>query len=281
MTRLQGAAPQLAGSEPGAGNSRVHPRESNSTPSGRQPAPHLPAVSCFSGPRTLRLSVRPPSSPTQPLTRTLLKASGGVDDDIQEPVEPGRFIICARDQRGERPSSWEKQAGDRFCFKVTLVGAPRDCHLLSRGQGNVRSRNTPIVASVSGTLGSSWVHNMGKPGTEKRRDRFSGQERVGEHATWMGCVCLSVQSIPLCVAACARVCVTVNARCSTTTGGGGRGDGERGPEHRGSEERLGTWGQVIGLLNHPVAAAAWERPPLTRPVHIPERPTGPQQHTQP
>lgn len=133
------------------------------------------------------------------------KASGGVDDDIQEPVEPGRFIICARDQRGERPSSWEKQAGDRFCFKVTLMRAPRDCHLLSRGQGNVRSRNTPIVASVSGTLGSSWVHNMGKPGTEKRRDRFSGQDRVGEHAAWMGCVCLSVQSIPLCVAACARV----------------------------------------------------------------------------
>ena len=51
-------------------------------------------------------------------------SAGRVDDDIQEPVEPRRFVICARDQRGERPSSWEGQAGAGLCLFAVAISSP-------------------------------------------------------------------------------------------------------------------------------------------------------------
>lgn len=34
------------------------------------------------------------------LTGRLLEALGGVDDDVQEPIEPGGLIICSGESRG-------------------------------------------------------------------------------------------------------------------------------------------------------------------------------------
>lgn len=34
------------------------------------------------------------------LTGRLLEALGRVDDDVQEPVEPGGLVICSRESRG-------------------------------------------------------------------------------------------------------------------------------------------------------------------------------------
>ena len=67
-TCLQGAAPSSQSLKSQKQAEARSTLESNPTPSGRERAPHLRAVSHLPGPRALRLRVRPPYSPHQPPT---------------------------------------------------------------------------------------------------------------------------------------------------------------------------------------------------------------------